>query len=550
MLCVRGLRVRYLSRRALALDDVSFDIDPGERVLVAGPSGSGKSTLGLCLSGLIPLSIDADLAGTVAVNGRPVVDYAPGDLAEHVGMVFQDPNSQFTMLTVEDEVAFGLENLGLPADAMPGRVEDALRAVGLADRARWRIDRLSGGQQQRLALAAALAMRPDVLVLDEPSAHLDPRSARELYAAVDDSGVSTLVTIEHNLDLAVPRLERGLLLDRAGRLIADTPLAIAFGTAESARRWAEQGVRLPTPAAIALAHGACNPLPLTFEDAAESLAREHALAAVTVGAPRVRAQGDVVIEARGLRQRYVGPATSHLALRDVDLTVREGELLAIVGANGSGKSTLLRVLTGLLKPERGSVSVDGVPLASASARQVAGLVAHVFQNPEAGFVADTVEDEVAYGPRALRWSAAEIGRHTDALLDTFGLSALRRANPFSLSEGQKRRLSVATSLVLGPKALLLDEPTFGQDRHSAEALMDEIAHLCQRGLAVVIATHDLSLVSQIADRVVALADGQVVFDGTPEALVANARLLERIGQEEPPLHRLLRLAQERMVAVP
>jgi energy-coupling factor transporter ATP-binding protein EcfA2 len=230
--------------------------------------------------------------------------------------------------------------------------------------------------------------------------------------------------------------------------------------------------------------------------------------------------------------------------------VREGELVAIVGANGSGKSTLLRVLTGLLRPERGSVAIAGVPLERATARQVAGLVAHVFQNPEAGFVADTVEDEVAYGPRALRWSAAEISQHTHALLETFGLSALRRANPFSLSEGQKRRLSVATSLVLGPKALLLDEPTFGQDRHSARALMEEIARLCEQGLAVVIATHDLGLVSEIADRVVALADGQIAFDGPPEALVADARLLEHIGQEEPTLNRLVRLARERMVAVP
>ncbi|HEY3062045.1 MAG TPA: ABC transporter ATP-binding protein [Chloroflexota bacterium] len=547
MLHVRGLRARYLTRRALALDDVSFNVASGERVLVAGPSGSGKSTLGLCLCGLIPLSIDADLEGSVAVADRAVLDYAPGELAEHVGIVFQDPSSQFTMLTVEDEVAFGLENLAVPSDDMPRRVREALRSVGLEDRAGWRIDRLSGGQQQRVALAAALAMRPEVLVLDEPSAHLDPRSARELYTAVDDSGVPTLVTIEHDLDLAAPRLERGLLLDRAGRLVADAPLTTAFGTAESARRWAEQGVRLPTTVSLALALGASGPLPLTFEAAATWLRQQPAPALVNARA--ARACGDVVIDAHGLRQRYIGPATSHLALTDVDLTVREGELVAIVGANGSGKSSLLRVLTGLLRPERGAVTIAGVPLAKASARQVAGLVAHVFQNPEAGFVADTVEDEMAYGPRALRWSADEIGRHTDALLETFGLSALRRANPFSLSEGQKRRLSVATSLVLGPRALLLDEPTFGQDRQSAQALIAEIARLCEQGLAVVIATHDLSLVSESADRVVALADGQVAFDGPPDALIADAQLLEQIGQEVPPKQRLLQMARARTVAL-
>jgi energy-coupling factor transport system ATP-binding protein len=229
-------------------------------------------------------------------------------------------------------------------------------------------------------------------------------------------------------------------------------------------------------------------------------------------------------------------------LQDVSLSVRQGELVALVGANGSGKSTLLRVLTGLLSLERGDVTIGGVSLRTATPWQIAGLVAHVFQNPEAGFVADTVFDELAYGPRALGWSAAEIERHAHEFLDRFGLSALARANPFSLSEGQKRRLSVATSLVLGPRALLLDEPTFGQDRQSAQALMDEIASLCARGLAVIVATHDLALVREVADRVVALVDGRVVFDGPPADLIADADLLAHVGQEMPPLNRMLNAA--------
>jgi len=556
----RGLGVRYLTRRALALRDVTFAVGPGERVLLAGASGSGKSTLALCLAGLIPNSVDADVTGSVEVDGTATVGYPPGDLAERVGVVFQDPTSEFTMLTVEDEVAFGLENLGVPAVDMPARVAAALASAGLSERARWRIDRLSGGQQQRVALAAALAMQPGVLVLDEPTAHLDPRSATRLYdvvhAATESTG-ATLVVVEHDVDRVVPaHVERGLLLDRQGRLITDAGVEQIFGSSESARHWEADGVRLPTATALVLAlddSAGSATLPFGVEEGGRWVADRpwaQQIARAAAPASSSGSQGEVVIRARSVWHRYVAPSTSSLALRDVDLAVSEGELLAIVGSNGSGKTTLLRTLTGLLVPERGEVIVGGVNLRHATGRQIAGLVSHVFQNPEAGFVADSVQAELEYGPRALGWSPADIEKHARGFLEQFGLTALARANPFTLSEGQKRRLSVATSLVLGPRALLLDEPTFGQDRQSAQALVDEIAALRAQGLAIVVATHDLSLVAETADRVVALSDAQVVFDGPPSALIADAALLEAIGQEPPVLDQIMRAARARGADVP
>jgi energy-coupling factor transport system ATP-binding protein len=519
-------------------------LGPGERVLLGGASGSGKSTLGLCLSGLIPLSLDADIEGAVLVDGVPTRRYPHGDLAERVGTVFQDPSSQFTMLTVEEEVAFGLENLGVSASEMPARVMSVLESVGLAERAEWRIDRLSGGQQQRLALAAALATRPAALVLDEPTAHLDPRGARSLYSAIAAVGEATgasLVFIEHDLDRLLPHLpDRALLLDREGKLIADAALPGLFRDPADARKWEALGVRLPTPTALALAAGERCKLPVSLEEGMGWL-HAHAVDS-SIHMPGRRAAGNEVVRARDLRQRYRSPAGSYLALRGVDLSVAAGELVALVGANGSGKTTLLRALTGLLPLETGEISIGGLELSRASPRQVASMVAHVFQNPEAGFVAATVEDEVAYGPRALGWPPAEVESHTLALLERFGLRPLARANPFTLSQGQKRRLSVAASLVLGPRVLLLDEPTFGQDRQSAEALLDEIGQLRDQGLAIVVATHDLSLVRRIADRVVALADGEVVFAGQYHDLIAQAATLERIGQEVPVLDRLLSLS--------
>lgn len=551
---VRGLGVRYLTRRTPALCDISFTLEEGERVLIAGPSGGGKSTLALCLAGLIPRSVDADMSGDVAWADAAVPDKTP-----LVGVVFQDPGSQFTMLTVEDEVAFGLENLGVSESEMPRRVREALAWVGLGDRAGWRLDRLSGGQQQRVALAAVLALRPRVLVLDEPAAHIDPQGAEDLYTQVTSLAARedlTLVVVEHDLDKVVPRvLDRGLIIGETGGLVADGVLSRLLGNAAGAARWEAAGLGLPTPPRLALALGARSDDVLPLDEqaagrwiAARPRAQEQVRAAASSGSSVCG--GRVILEARGLRQRYRSAAGEHQGLRGVDIRVHEGEMVAVIGANGSGKSTLLRAFSALVPLQQGGVTIDGIDLYRADARTAAGLVAHVFQNPEAGFVAQTVAGEIGYGPRLLGWDEATIARHVERLLARFGLTSLAGANPYTLSQGQKRRLSVAVALVAVPRVLLLDEPTFGQDRRTATALIDDIAALRDDGLGIVVATHDVGLVVDVADRVVALAEGRVLFDGPARAFIADAGLMARTGQVRPALARVLSAARGYGAAIP
>ncbi|WP_269777940.1 energy-coupling factor transporter ATPase [Microbacterium suaedae] len=459
-----------------AIRDVSFAIAPGEVVLLAGPSGSGKSTLALTTNGLIPHAIDAEVAGSVTVAGIPTSQATPAQLGTHVGMVFQDPDAQVVTGSVRDEVAFALENLLLSADEIAARCEDSLRRVGLWERREEDPAVLSGGGRQRLAIACALAMRPALIVLDEPTANLDPDGAADVYSAVRDvitSGDRSLLVIEHDLAAALPLATRILVLDHEGRLAFDgAPSDVLRDHADELRTL---GVALPSP------------------PASETLA----------GA---RTSADPIITARDIAVARGGRDV----LRDVSADVPRGSFTAIIGPNGAGKTSLAQALAGVIPVSRGAVRVEGED--PWRPRRRARAVRFVFQNPEHQFVAHTVRDELAHDLRRLRLPRDEVETRVARMLDRLGLADHADQHPSRLSGGQKRRLSVGTALIAMPPSgvLILDEPLYGQDAIRSAALIDMLEDLHAAGTTIVVVTHDDALVAQHATHVIELPGMQAV----------------------------------------
>jgi len=441
MITLDGYGWRHAGRRAWAIRGVDLRIERGERVLLLGPSGAGKSTLLSALAGLLPTS-SGEAEGVLKVEGRP-------------GIVFQDPYAQLVMSRAGDEVAFGLENLGWPADRIWPRVDEVLRAVGFPYGRDRRTDQLSGGEQQRLVLAGTLAPRPDLLLLDEPTANLDPLGAAQvrqtLREAVDAE--TTVVLVEHRIAEVLPLITRVVVLESGGGVRADGPPSLLTGPLGA--ELAADGVWVPG-----------HPLP-----------PQHA------SAPAGRA----LISTQDLRVRL-------MAYQNMD--VSEGETVAVTGPNGVGKSTLALALGGLLRPAAGAVVTPHGAPHRWRAKVLARRIGSVFQNPEHQFVTATVRDELALGgtPPA----------RVDELLERLHLAELARANPFTLSGGQARRLSVATALASAPRLLILDEPTFGQDRRTWIELVSLFASLRDAGHGLLVVTHDSSLVSVLADRSVVL----------------------------------------------
>ncbi|KRB37117.1 ABC transporter ATP-binding protein [Microbacterium sp. Root180] len=564
---VRGLGVTHDGESAAAPASVTFDIAPGEVVLLLGPSGSGKSTLTLALNGLIPHAVPAEVTGTVEVDGLDTSVTTVAELSTRVAMVFQDPDAQLVTGTVLDEVAFGPENLRMPVAEVLERAESALRRVGLWDRRAENPDRLSGGGRQRLAIACALAMGSPLLVLDEPTANLDPRGIEEVYAALGElvaSGDRAILLVEHNLDAAVGFVDRVVVLDDAGRLAADGPVDdVLRGRADDLHA---MGVWLPVSTIAALrlrrAGYVLDPLPLTPDELHAALEAQPPPPSVVERAafPPVveRAALPPVVERAALppvverAQRDETPRAPLIAVRGltvrrgraevlhgVDLDVAAGEFVAIVGANGAGKTTLIQALAGVIPPPRGTVRVGGLDIGRSDARTLSSRIGFVFQNPEHQFIAHTVFDEVAHGLRLQRLSDDEVRERTMALLRRFGLEGRAEAHPFLLSGGQKRRLSVGTALVAGAPVLVLDEPTFGQDRARADELLGLLGELNAEGTTVIVVTHDMQLVTEYAHRTVVLDDGRVVAAGPTAAVFGDADLIERSGLRLPPLRRAL-----------
>lgn len=486
--CARGWGWRHAGRKNAALSGVDLDIAPGERVLVLGPSGSGKSTLMGGLAGLLGGAEEGEATGTLTVDG-----VAPAEARGRVGLLMQDPEAQVVLARVGDDVAFGMENLGVAREEIWPRVENSLEAVGLSVPLDHSTTELSGGQKQRLALASILAMGPGLLLLDEPTANLDPSGVAEVRAAVEtvvERTGATVVVVEHRVDVWASLVDRVIVV-ADGAIAADGPLREVLAQQGEALR--ERGIWLP----------------------GDDVAAE-------VGpAPEVPpASSDTTPIAR-VTDLTIGYAADAPVRSGIDLTIERGVSTCIVGANGAGKSTFALTLAGLLPPLEGAVEVETSDGSAGdphewSSKQLLGRMSMVFQEPEYQFLAPTVAEELAIGPRAAGMTDEEIAPLVDDHLKALGLTKLARANPMTLSGGEKRRLSVATALISAPELLILDEPTFGQDRGTWLGLVRLLRAALERGVTLVSITHDPAFVAAMGQRVVDL--GQV---GTRGATLAD-----------------------------
>ena len=512
MITLSHVTYTYPDQTGPALADFSVELHPGEFVLVVGPSGAGKSTFLRSLNGLVPHFYGGQWAGAIDVMGRNPVALAPKGMADLVGFVFQDPEAQFVVDTVEDELAFAMENFALPQATMRKRVEEVLDQMGITELRDRRINTLSGGEKQRVAIAAVLALQPEVLVLDEPTSQLDPQAAEEVLVALrhlnEDLGL-TVILSEHRLERVAQYVDRILYLPALGAApVIGEPRAV-LAQLPLVPPLVELGRRL-----------GWEPLPLTIKEG-RTFAR--ALSAQLASAP-LPAAGDSVtsgpeaITAHDVYYAYDG----HRALRGSSLDVRGGEFVALMGRNGSGKSTLLKQMVGLLRPDDGRVVIAGLDTRRADMDQIIRHVGYVPQHPGALLFGETLAAELAFTRKSHGLPPDPDGDR--ALLARLGLAELAGRDPRDLSGGEQQRAALAAILVAGPQIILLDEPTRGLDYAQKRSLADLLLGLKAEGKTIVMATHDVELAAACADRVALLAEGQVIVDGPARQVMSDSQV--------------------------
>jgi energy-coupling factor transport system ATP-binding protein len=507
--------LRYDGADRPVLDHVDLDIPEGELCLVVGSTGSGKSTLLKAINGLVPHFTGGTMSGTVTVDGRSTRELRPRDLVDVVGYVAQDPLAGFVTESVEDELAYAMESLSIPAGTMRKRVEETLDLLGLAEVRSRPLATLSGGQQQRVAIGSVLTSHPRVLVLDEPTSALDPQAAEEVLAAlqrlVHDLGL-TVVLAEHRLERVVQYADQVVLIPGHGEaLVAGLP-ADVMRTAPVAPPVVELG-RL----------GGWTPLPLSVRDARRAAADMRD----TLSGVQPPTHGAVDSGARLARTRHLVVSYGAMpAVRDVTVELAAGEIVAVMGRNGAGKSSLLRALVGLAKTS-GAIDVGGLDPRGSKPSTLIGAVGLVPQNPSDILYADSVADECAFADRD---SGAEPGT-ASRLLAELAPDVPPERHPTDLSEGQRLILALCVVLAAAPPLLLLDEPTRGLDYGAKRRLVGILRKLVAEGRGVVLATHDVELVAEVATRVLVMAEGEVVADGpTPEVVVASPAFAPQVAK--------------------
>lgn len=534
------------------LHQLNLNITPGEFVFVTGPSGGGKSTLCFSINGLIPHETEGSTyQGSVTVDGNRVQDVYPNDLVSIVGTVLQDPEWQLVRGTVKEELTFALENMGLPADEIGRRLEEVVERVEIQSLLLRSTLDLSGGQKQRVAIAACLMMKPKVIVLDEPTAELDPLGKEMVLDTIRQLHQEwgyTIVFVDHNLDVSLPYVDRVIVVAK-GEIIADAPPSRLYDEPQ-VREW------LPMSQVIELArklgvkvkdeqHGDCDPL--TVEELSKAL--DHR-GIVRSGPPKQELTckfeeggspaGETLLELRNITFRY-RKQEEEMAIKPLNLRIGKGEFAAVIGRNGAGKSTLCKLITGLLKPHGGELLIHGKPASEYRADQRVRHIGFVFQNPDYQFVRRTVYDEVAYGLSIQKLPVSEIEERVKKVTKLLHIDKYLQEHPHFLSRGERRRVAIASILVMQPEVIILDEPTTGLDSTRCREMMDYITELWRQGHTIIMLTHDMRVVADYIPRTIVLSQGQIVWDAPTREVFSKGKELERYHITVPPVVELSRI---------
>ena len=549
VITVENLRYRYPHAKELALDGLDFSVEKGEFIGIIGENGAGKSTLSQALMGLVPQFYKGAYGGTVMVDGIEAGRTPVAQLCGHVGLVFQNPFNQLSGAkdNVYEEVAFGMQNLGVPAEEMKNRVEEALKLLDIWQyRDRNPFD-LSGGQMQRVAIASVLVMRPDVMILDEPTSQLDPEGSDEVFKAVEtltDSGI-TILMIEQKIEKLAAYCDRILLLHKGKQIAFDTPQKVF-----SMPDLNNYGIQAPAFTRICKAEGvtlADGTYPVTVEEAAGVL-REKRL-----GAPACADGGERAHKAAGVEAAQAGgPAESAVSsdeqfcienldfsyLADVPVLKNLNMKLdkrptAIIGQNGAGKTTLVKLLKGLLKPVSGTIYFHGEDISGKTVAMLAGNVGYVFQNPDDQIFKYNVMDEILFGPLNIGMDSERAKKEAERALELTGLKGKEKENPYDLELYERKMTAIASVLAMDTDVLILDEPTIAQDWKGRQIIGGIIRSLSERGKLVIAILHDMDFVAENFERVIIMAHGRMLADGTAKEVFAQEEALKKARLQKP-----------------
>ena len=534
---------QYNAQKQPTLKHIDLDIYPGEKILICGASGSGKSTLGNCINGLIPFSYEGEMKGELTVDGITTKESSIFELSTRVGTVLQDPDGQFVGLTVGEDIAFALENDCVEQDVMKKQIMEAAKKVGIEDHMKNAPYDLSGGQKQRVSMAGVIVDDVRILLFDEPLANLDPstgKSAIELIDLIKKQTDTTVLIIEHRIeDVLWEKVDRIILMDD-GRIVSDTKPEELLRS-DLLRKY---GIREPLYLTLLKYAG----IDVNQTDGIDNIKE---LALKTNDKKKIRNwyesqrkpdqinRNDYILEVEHVDFAY---DNSGQILHDVSFQVKQGEMLAIVGKNGAGKSTMCKVICGFEKNENGRILFKGEDITQRSIRARASHIGYVMQNPNQMISQPMIFDEVALGIRNLGLSEEEIQKRVYDTLKICGLYEFRNWPISALSFGQKKRVTIASILVMGPEVLMLDEPTAGQDLRHYTEIMEFLKELNEKGITIILITHDMHLMLEYTDRSIVFTDGRIIADKPGSAVLCDRELIQRAALKETSLFNVAEMA--------